>query len=231
MEQGNVETEPLSILVGRPPKLGDMVLDQVRNLIVSKRLQPGQRLSEAQVAGMLGVSKTPVREALLQLRMSGLIDVIDGNAHVVAPSAHLIREAYEVRSGLEALAARLAAERVDRERHAVIESLAQSSLVAAQQNDSDGFRQRDEEFHHEVALAAGNTILQVRITEALTLCQTLRQRDVLTAWDSELCGQAHVTVARVIGLGDSAAAASSMRLHIAYVMDAVLTAFSEQHSA
>lgn len=175
---------------------------------------------------MLGVSKTPVREALLQLRWIGLVSMIDGNAHVVVPSARLIREAYEVRAGLEAQAARLAAERADPARRAQLMPLAEASLQAARDGDSESFRNFDQQFHHAVALASNNSLAQQRIEETLVLCQTLRRRDVLTGWDSQLCGQAHVDITEAISSGDADASAREMHTHVNYVMDRVLSAFT-----
>lgn len=230
MGNGTASGASIAAMVERPRKLGDLVLDQVRELIVTKQLPPGERLSEAKIAGMLGVSKTPVREALLQLRMIGLVVMIDGNAHVVVPSARLIREAYEVRAGLESLAARLAAERADSDRRSQLLPLAESSLQAARESDAERFRDYDQQFHHAVALASNNATAQLRIDEAIVLCQTLRQRDVLTGWDSEQCGQAHVDIARAIDAGDAETASRSMRLHINYVMERVLAALAAQQS-
>jgi DNA-binding GntR family transcriptional regulator len=230
MGNGTASGASVTVALERPRKLGDLVLDQVRELIVTKQLPPGQRLSEAKIAGMLGVSKTPVREALLQLRMIGLVVMIDGNAHVVVPSARLIREAYEVRAGLESLAARLAAERADSARRSELLPLAESSRQAARASDPERFRSYDREFHHAVALASNNSTAQQRIDEAIVLCTTLRQRDVLTGWDSEQCGQAHVDIARAIDSGDGESASRSMHLHINYVMERVLAALAAQQS-
>lgn len=228
MGNGDAVQASAAVTLERPKKLGDLVLDQVRELIVSKQLPPGERLSEAKIAGMLGVSKTPVREALLQLRMIGLVTMIDGNAHVVVPSARLIREAYEVRAGLEALGVRLAAERADSARRAELLPLAEASLGAARDGDPERFRDYDKRFHRAVALASNNSTAQQRIDETLVLCETLRQRDVLTGWDSEQCGQAHVDIARAIDAGDAETAARSMHLHISYVMERVLAALAAQ---
>ncbi|AQW49531.1 GntR family transcriptional regulator [Streptomyces violaceusniger] len=218
----------VEVSLERPRKLGDIVLDQVRELIVGKQLPPGERLSEARIAKMLGVSKTPVREALLQLRMIGLVSMIDGNAHVVVPSARLIREAYEVRAGLEALTARLAAERADTGHRAQLLPLAEESLQAARDHDAQRFRSLDQRFHHAVAVASNNETARQRMDETLVLCQTLRRRDVLTGWDSQQCGQAHVTIAEAINSGDAEVAAREMYLHVNYVMDRVLSAFGDQ---
>ncbi|MFJ3214095.1 GntR family transcriptional regulator [Streptomyces flaveolus] len=230
---GNSTASDVSVTVSleRPRKLGDIVLDQVRELIVTKQLPPGGRLSEAKIAAMLSVSKTPVREALLQLRMIGLVSMDDGHARVVAPSARLVREAYEVRAGLEALAARLAAERADASRRTALLPLAEQSLTAARDNDTERFRGLDRKFHHAVAAAANNDTAQQRIDDTLVLCQTLRRRDVLTGWDSQLCGQAHVGIAEAINAGDAETASREMYAHITYVMDKVLAALAAQQPA
>lgn len=208
--------------VERPRKVGDIVLEQVRNLIVTKQLSPGERLREANIAKMLNVSKTPVREALIQLRTIGLVVMVEDNAHVVAPSATLVREAYEVRAVLEGLSARLAAERSDPAQLAGVMLLAEASLGAARARDQGAFHTYDREFHQAIAIQANNLTAQQRIDDAVVLCDTLRQRDALTRWDSDLCGKAHVDIARSIQSGDGDAAALGMQGHIEYVMSKVL---------
>ncbi|MGV9798124.1 GntR family transcriptional regulator [Mycobacterium sp. NPDC003449] len=219
---------PLRVTLERPRKLGEIVLEQVRELIVSKQFAPGARLSEAKIAGILGVSKTPVREALLQLRMIGLVELVDGAAHVVVPSVQLIREAYEVRSGLEALTARLAAQRADAGHRDEITAAADASLAAAKDGDKRTFRDHDRRFHWSIAVAAGNTTARHRVEESLMLCQTLRQRDVLSDWDSQVCGEAHVDIARAIRNQDAGKAAELAAAHVIYVMDKVLTSFADE---
>src|ERR1035437_699214 len=85
----------------RRHSLTEQVYDAIRDAIVSKALPPGIRLSEAALAEKFGVSKTPVREALLRLGAVGLVES-EGNAtRVVTPSRDRIRHAYEVRGGHE----------------------------------------------------------------------------------------------------------------------------------
>jgi DNA-binding GntR family transcriptional regulator len=62
-------------LLIRPKSLTDLAHDSIRQLIVGGELVMGAQLSEATLAGQLGISKTPVREALLRLRVDGLIDI------------------------------------------------------------------------------------------------------------------------------------------------------------
>src|SRR6266566_2744275 len=100
----------LAPLTEKPESLTQIVYQTLRDAIISKRLPPGERVSEASLARQLRVSKTPVREALLRLQAIGLVEADGGRGgRIVRPSADLIRHTYEVRGSLESLAARLAA--------------------------------------------------------------------------------------------------------------------------
>src|SRR5947209_8653577 len=104
-----VQFQPLEA----PERLADMVYETIRQSIMDKTLAPGARLTESGIAQQLGVSKTPVREALLRLRRIGVIEP-DGvrGARVVRRSRSAIREAYEVREALEVFAVRSVAAHV-----------------------------------------------------------------------------------------------------------------------
>src|SRR5262245_11921143 len=106
----NVST--LKPIATRPALLAEMVQDAIRDAIVTRRLSPGERITEAALAKQLGVSKTPVREALLKLEYIGLIEP-DGarGGRIITPSPESIRSAYEVRMGLETQAVRFLAGR------------------------------------------------------------------------------------------------------------------------
>src|ERR1700684_2994819 len=84
----------------------------LRDLILSGRLRPGERISELQAVETTGVSRTPVRMALVRLEEEGLLEAIpSGGFMVKAFTERDIYDAIEVRGALEGLAARLAAER------------------------------------------------------------------------------------------------------------------------
>jgi len=207
----------------RPRLIGDLVLDKLREAIINKELVPGARLSEAGLAESLQVSKTPVREALLRLRMIGLVTTADGTLRVVLPSPTLVREAYELRAGLEATTAELACSRAPADVVEAIAATAGDSLQCAVADDTDGFRRTDRSFHELVAAASGNGLAQQQVMNARDLCQALRQRDVMTDHASRVCGEAHVAIAQAIAGHDPVAARSLMSEHIHYVMDRHLT--------
>ena len=136
--------------------LRDWVFDCLRSSIVSGDLAPGQRIVEADLAKQLDVSKSPVREAILQLKQDGLVvDAPKGRGVVVAPlHATDVGEIYAVRHALEALAARSAAgapEAGDALRNSVARMRA-----AVERGDAAAQFQEDLQFHSVLCAASGN---------------------------------------------------------------------------
>jgi GntR family transcriptional regulator, rspAB operon transcriptional repressor len=220
--------QQLAPLTEKPESLTQLVYQALRDAIISKRLPPGERVSEASLARQLRVSKTPVREALLRLQAIGLIEA-DGarGGRIVRPSAELIRNIYEVRGSLESLAARLAAARASPAQRSQLRQLAAASFTSAREQDIDGFRHHDEAFHDVLADASANPYLARLIDNAYTLTAAARQRDVPSAGDSADCAAGHLRVAEAIAHSDSAAAAAEAAAHVEMVGQLVLQAFLE----
>ncbi|WP_412517431.1 GntR family transcriptional regulator [Actinomadura madurae] len=216
-------TQALEPLPPRPDNLTTTVFEAIRDNIVNARLAPGSRVSEASLASQLQVSKTPVREALLRLRHIGLVEPVGRGLRVVRPSVRSIRDAYEYRAGIEATAARYAANRASTQQHEDILQLAQLSLARASAGDTAGFRQADRAFHLAIADAARNTILRRNIEDTLVLVAALRERDTEpSGGDSVECAREHVAVAAAIRAGDPKLASSQLADHIHHVMSLVL---------
>jgi DNA-binding GntR family transcriptional regulator len=218
----------LAPVTAKPESLTEIVYQALRDAIISKRLPPGERVSEAGLAQQLQVSKTPVREALLRLQAIGLIEAEGGRGgRIVRPSADSIRNTYEVRGALETLAASLAAARATQSQRSQLIELATASLAAAQDEDLDGFRRHDEAFHDLLAAASSNPYLVTLIGNAYTLTGTARQRDVPSAGDSVDCAMGHVRIAEAVVRGDPTAAAAAAAAHVEMVGLLVLQAFIE----
>lgn len=95
--------------------LVDDIAARIRERIMSGDIPIGAQLRQAELANDFGVSRTPVREALRQLQTGGLIDVVPNRGAVVrVPAPWEVRQAYEVRAELEALAAARAVTRISR---------------------------------------------------------------------------------------------------------------------
>lgn len=214
-----VQFQPLEA----PERLADLVYETIRQSIMDKTLAPGARLTESGLAAQLGVSKTPVREALLRLRRIGVIEP-DGvrGGRVISPSRSAIREAYEIREALEVFAVRTVAERVSGSDLERICDTAARSLAHAERGDQAGFREWDFAFHRAIAEAAANPRLKEMIEDVFTLIGTLRQRDFPDSrWPVD-CAAGHVRMADAIARRDVAGAEEAAREHIRQVERYVL---------
>jgi DNA-binding GntR family transcriptional regulator len=209
-------------LRARPDSLTDIVYEAIRQGIIDKRLPPGARVTEAALAEQLGVSKTPVREALLRLKEVGVIEPHGRRGgRVVRPSEAAIRHAYEVRVALESYAAGKSAEHATGDEVERLRTIAGRSLERARGNDLAGFLEEDVAFHELIGESARNPALRRMIDDALTLALTLRRRDRPHATASVGCAEAHVRIAEAVAERDPAGAERAMRAHLGFVLNVV----------
>lgn len=213
-------------MIQRPDNLTELVLAAIRQRLIESSLPPGSGVSEAMLSKDLSVSKTPVREALVRLRQIGLVEPTTRGLRVVVPTARGIRDAFEMRAGLEAVAARYAATRATKEQKMLVLELAQRSVDLA--HVFDDFRKTDQEFHMAIAEASGNELLSNAIEDSLVLTQVLRQRDIQMDRDFVPDGKEHVSIARAIKAGDANAAAERLSGHTLRIMEQLLEAFARE---
>jgi DNA-binding GntR family transcriptional regulator len=142
--------------------LRDWVFECLRTSIVSGDLAPGQRIVEADLAKQLEVSKSPVREAILQLKQDGLvIDAPKGRGVVVAPlKPSDVREIYAVREALEGIAVRTLATSPRPDRVAAISAIVDRMRQALADGDLQRQFDLDVDFHTALCSATGNRRLQ-----------------------------------------------------------------------
>ncbi|MFJ9350765.1 GntR family transcriptional regulator [Streptomyces sp. NPDC101237] len=144
----------------RPGPLRDRVYEALLELITSRSLQPGQHLVESELAGHLGVSRQPVREALQRLNTEGWVDLRPAQgAFVHEPTEDEADQLLTVRTLLEAEAARLAAAHADSAGVAALETLCAQGERAVAADDVDGAVALNAAFHTKVMDLAGNTVL------------------------------------------------------------------------
>jgi GntR family transcriptional regulator, rspAB operon transcriptional repressor len=220
--------KPRVRLPARPESLAEVVHEAIRTAIMERRLAPGARLIESELAQELDVSKTPVREALVKLRQIGLI-VPDGprTLRVVQPSRRVITEAYELREALEVFSAGAVAGRCGAEELATIREAAERALEGARAGSHEQFRSWDLVFHRAIASATGNRMLEEKSADTFSLLVTLRQRDVPPSDFSVSCAEAHLRVIAAIEAGDVEGSRSAMCEHVRQVRDHVLETFPE----
>jgi DNA-binding GntR family transcriptional regulator len=148
-----------------PGSLVDAAYEQIRRRILDNTWPPGHRALEQEVALALGMSRTPVREALGRLRNDGLVEVIPRHGMRVLPvSPTDMREIYEILSALECMAAELLARRLPGEDQLKpLVDATQAMDKALKADDLDAWAAADERFHRALIDAAGNRQLQVTV--------------------------------------------------------------------
>ena len=129
---------------------------ELRQAIIDLELPPGTRLSEQDLASRLGVSRQPVREALIALAKSRLVEIMpQRGTSVVKISVAKMMEARFVREAIEIAVVRRACEAFDREARQRIEHLLDMQKEAATESDHHSFRRYDEMFHMVLSTGAG----------------------------------------------------------------------------
>ena len=147
-------------MAGDRASLSKVASDQIRGQILDGRLKPGERLVEDRLSAALGVSRVPVREALLGLSMEGLVRLAPNRGATVAEvTPELVAELVEVRTLLEALNARLAARRHDPEIVALLQDTLRRGNAAALSGSPDQLARLNGEFHERLAEASRNSVL------------------------------------------------------------------------
>lgn len=144
----------------RPGPLRERVYETLLELITTRALQPGQHLVESELAGHLGVSRQPVREALQRLNTEGWVDLRPAQgAFVHEPTEQEADQLLTVRTLLEAEAARLAAAVATSAGIAELEALCDRGEQAVAERDVDLVVATNAEFHAKVMELAGNLVL------------------------------------------------------------------------
>lgn len=147
------------------PQMRDKVYERLRGAIVNGGLKPGERLVERQLAELLGVSRTPIREAIRMLELEGLVAHVPRIGSVVAKVTDSeVLEIYRIRAVLEGLAARMAAEKIKPEQLARLIELMTCLEEKAQAAEMAALEKLHQQFNDVIYQAAASTRLYGMIT-------------------------------------------------------------------
>lgn len=186
--------------------------------IISGAVQPGSRFEEAELCRQFGVSRTPVREALLQLSATGLIELRPRQGAVVTaiPLAKMA-QMFEVMAELEALCASLAAQRMTiTERH-LLETAQQDCRDFAGDGSEDGLSRYFEAnyaFHRVIYEGAHNDFLYQQTMQLRNRLTPYRRFRLQSPARLKISSDEHQQILECILAGDSVAAAATTRAHL-----------------
>jgi DNA-binding GntR family transcriptional regulator len=212
------------------PALADGAYAAIKRSLIRLEISPGQAFTESQLAAELGLSKTPIREALARLRVSGFVDVTPRSGYRARPvTVKQTKELLTLRKLLEADAAVLAAGRSgDRRNEAEFDDLVRLASTATAHDASavDRFIETNSEFHRALARAAGNSYLSSVLDNVIDLVERVFRLGVaLNPPGTDLIHD-HSALADAIARGDVERARSVVEMQAgtaqAFIMDGLL---------
>jgi DNA-binding GntR family transcriptional regulator len=214
--------KPHLVLI-RPQGLHKLVVEQMQQMIIEGALAPGTRLNERMLCEKLGVSRTPLREALKILAALGLVELLPNRgAAVVQLSAKDIAETFEVISHLESMAGELACARITDEEIAEIRALHFEMLACHARRELPGYYRTNQLIHDFINRAARNEVLRQIYTTINSRVKALRYSSNLDRerWDAAV--REHTLMIEALEARDGKRLASVLEGHVLAKRDAAL---------
>lgn len=188
--------------LNRPKLLTETVLEHLREQIVSGELALGAALSERRLAEALEVSKTPVRESLVQLKNEGLVTILpQRGAYVFTLSAREVIEICEFRLAIEPAALDLAVQRDRDGLVADIDAIVARMAEARAQNDTKAYLRLDTEFHAAFFKHCGNMYLRDSYERYAGKIAALRTHLAVKPLHTKLSFEEHVAIRDILKNG------------------------------
>jgi len=206
----------------------DQVKGVLKKIILNGELKPGDRLNEVQVSEALGISRSPVREAIQSLANEGLVVLIPRKGALIRKlTAKEIEDLFEVRVALETKAAFLAAQRASESQLKKLSSLLDRTESALKNKNYSKYP-LDFDFHLQIASLAQNIFLEEKIQEINAKLLLVRHRsgeEMRRSWEAF---KEHKEVFECVKMGDSRSAFVSIRKHLRKARMAILKMLAEE---
>jgi DNA-binding GntR family transcriptional regulator len=200
--------------------LADHVYAELRSAITGGALAPQSPLVESSVAGMLGVSRTPVREALRRCELEGYLKRDSGGRLVVhRPTVEQMCDVFLCRDLLETYAVRLAAERISDDELDRLDELVAADRRALTANAMEDLASLNEQIHGLIVRASRNRTLEAMLSGLPGRAYGLNTFAVGTEQDRARFVDDHGRLAELLRVGDADAAESLIRAHLEAARD------------
>ncbi|MFC4495709.1 GntR family transcriptional regulator [Streptomyces ovatisporus] len=203
----------------RQPPAAERVYTYVKQAVLDRRYAGGMLLTEGELAQAVGVSRTPVREALLRLEAEGLLRLYPKKGALVLPvSAQEITDVVETRLLVEQHAARKSSDPVHAGLISRLEELLEEQRAHAEAGDLTAFAVSDRCFHAEIVRNTGNEIL-TRLYDQLRDRQLRMGVAMMYAQPDRIAKSIaeHAEIMEAVRAGDAEAAAGAVRRHVTWV--------------
>lgn len=203
--------------------LRDVVLESLRHAIISGKLKPGQHVKERELAQMMGISTTPIKEALRILSHEGWVETYPRRGTFVSQMVNSsIEELLMLKANLESLAARLAAEKMSDEDMAKLEEQVELMEHLVKERSIERLSQENTKFHRMIRQAAKNPVIYQMIMNVEALDQAFRERTLKYEVEVEAGFADHRRVFEAIKERNPELAEKRMKDHITRSAESVL---------
>lgn len=201
--------------LNRTLPLRDQIYQYIRGLIVSGQLRPGESINEVAIAEQLGVSRTPVREAVKRISDEGLVNVFAQTGTFVAKiSLKELEEAYVIRNALEMESARRAAAKLTAAHSELLEdNIVAHELAISRKKFGEAIR-LDDVFHRTIAEINDFQMLWRAVDISKAQMDRGRYMSIPKPGYGEITIQQHRLILKALQRHDGAAAAAAMREHL-----------------
>lgn len=201
----------------RSLSLTDQAVASIRASIVSGDLVPGELYTATELGREIGVSRTPVREALLELARRGLVEIVPNRgARILSTSGQTLLEIFQVRLMLEVPLARRATELKTNESEAAVEAAYTAFGAAADENDPHRVLRADRDFHRALLAGAHNAKATQLLQEQRDFVLSTGVGTVPTSRSPQECFEDHRDIMDAFRTGHAGDVGAAMARHIAH---------------
>ena len=199
----------------RTISLAEQVFDRLETDILSGKYQPGELLTELKLVGDLGVSRTPIREALRRLEQEHIIEVSQKGILIIGVSRKDLDDILAIRMRIEGLAAYMAAKNITDEQLAELRDTIELQEFYVPKHDADHINDMDSRFHQLIYRFSGSTALFDALMPLHKKVLKYRKASVENEVRSAYSSQEHRAIFEAIAAHDAPLAEQRMRDHIA----------------
>ena len=199
------------------------VFESLKQRILNFHLSPGVKISDKEVAQEMGLSRTPVREALSRLAEQGLVESHPNRGSTVKVfSRKEVEDHYRLRDSLESLAITLTSQHLDKKRVKVLRDLVESYPTLMKSHDLVRFNDADEQFHDLIAFYSGNSALYEALRNLQGKIRIIRRYDHIRSTSFREAYDEHKQILNHMVKGEVAKARKTMSEHILTSMKTVM---------
>ena len=202
--------------------LADQIFEQLEHEILTGVYSRGETFTEISLSEKLGVSRTPIREAIRRLEQERIVEITSKGACVVGISEKDIMDMYEIRVRTEGLAARMAAENITEEGKKELLEIVELQEFYTEKGDADNIKNMDSKFHKALYKLSGSTVLFHTLYPLHKKVMKYRKASVQNSSRAKNSSGEHREICNAIAAGNGVLAEELTVKHVKNARDHIL---------